>query len=208
MAGDLNVKHADWNSRLTTVRGKLLRDYADRHSCLIDGPDTPTTVPYNPSATPDVMDISLTKNVRTPVHLTACSALSSDYLPILIDTTCQSSFLNTPDRPNFTRTDWPRSQACLDNIIPFITETTDEVCIDTCVESLTSAISGALEVSTPKCQQPADSQPPIPARIQDEIRLKYPLRRQWQLTSDRALKAEVNRLQISVTLLLQEWRND
>jgi hypothetical protein len=28
MAGDLNVKLVDWNSRLTTSRGKLLSDYA------------------------------------------------------------------------------------------------------------------------------------------------------------------------------------
>jgi hypothetical protein len=208
MAGDLNAKHVDWNSKLTTVRGKLLRDYADRHSCLIHGPDTPTTVPYNPSATPDVLDIALTKNLRTPVHLTVCSALSSDHLPVLIDTTCRSSFLNPPDRPDFKRTDWPRFQACLDNVIPFNTETTDEAGIDTCVESLTSAISGALEVSAPKSRPHADPRPPIPACIQDEIRLKNRLRRQWQLSRDPALKAEVNRLQRSVTLQLQEWRND
>ena len=63
MAGDLNSKHADWNSRLTTRRGKLLRDYADGNSCLIFGPDTPTTNPYNTSATPDVLDIAVTKDV-------------------------------------------------------------------------------------------------------------------------------------------------
>jgi hypothetical protein len=34
------------------------------------------------------------------------------------------------------------------------------------------------------------------------------LRRQWQITSDPALKAEVNRLQRSVTHQLNEWRND
>jgi hypothetical protein len=34
--------------------GKILRDYADGNSCLIFGPDTPTTNPYNPSVTPDV----------------------------------------------------------------------------------------------------------------------------------------------------------
>jgi hypothetical protein len=43
MAGDLNVNHVDWNSRLSTRRGKLLRDYADDNSCLIFGPVTPTT---------------------------------------------------------------------------------------------------------------------------------------------------------------------
>jgi hypothetical protein len=63
MAGDLNTKHVDWNSRLTTRRRKLLRDYADGNSCLIFGPDTPTTNPYNPSATPDVLDIAVTKNL-------------------------------------------------------------------------------------------------------------------------------------------------
>jgi hypothetical protein len=72
---------------------------------------------------------------------------------------------------------------------------------------LTRAICGALEVSTPKSRPRADPRPPIPARIQDEIRLKNRLRRQWQLTRDPALKADVNRLQRSVTLQLQEWRN-
>jgi hypothetical protein len=45
LAGDLNAKHLDWNSRLSMRRGKLLRDYADEKSCLIFGPDTPTTNP-------------------------------------------------------------------------------------------------------------------------------------------------------------------
>jgi len=53
MAGDLNAKH-NWNLRLNKRWGKLLRDYADENSCLIFGPDTPTTNPYNSSATPYV----------------------------------------------------------------------------------------------------------------------------------------------------------
>jgi hypothetical protein len=94
------------------------------------------------------------------------------------------------------------------DVILFNTETADYAGIDTCVENLTSAISGAFEISTPKRRPRADPRPPIPARIQDEIRLKNSLRRQWQLTRDPALKAEVNRLQRSVSLQLQEWRND
>jgi hypothetical protein len=38
--------------------------------------------------------------------------------------------------------------------------------------------------------------------------MKNRLGRQWQITSDPALKAEVNRLQRSVTSRLYEWRND
>ena len=48
MPGDLNAKHVDWNSRLTTIRGKLLRVYTDENFCLIFEPDTPTTNPYYP----------------------------------------------------------------------------------------------------------------------------------------------------------------
>jgi len=32
LAGNLNVKHVDWKSRLTTRRGKLLHDYTDENS--------------------------------------------------------------------------------------------------------------------------------------------------------------------------------
>jgi hypothetical protein len=70
----------DWNSRLSTRRGKLLRDYADENSCLIFEPDFPTTNPYNPSDTPDVLDIVITKNLTFPVYLTSCSTLSSNHL--------------------------------------------------------------------------------------------------------------------------------
>ena len=76
MARDLNAKHMDWNSRLTTTRGMLLRDYANEHSCLIYGPDTPTTIPCNSSATPDVIDIVLTKDLVTPAYLTTCTTPS------------------------------------------------------------------------------------------------------------------------------------
>ena len=84
MAGDLNAKHVDWNSWQNTKRGKLLRDNADGNSCLIFGPDSPTTNPYNHLVTPDVFDIVITKTLSIPVYLTSCSALSSDHLPVLI----------------------------------------------------------------------------------------------------------------------------
>jgi hypothetical protein len=33
MAGGMNAKHVDWNSRLITTRGRRLRDYANDNSC-------------------------------------------------------------------------------------------------------------------------------------------------------------------------------
>jgi hypothetical protein len=140
MAGDLNAKQVDWNSRLTTRRGKLLRDYTDGNSCLIFGPDTPTTNPYNPSATPDVLDIVVTKDLPFPVYLTSCSALSSDHLPVLIETACRSSFHHPPYCPNFRCTDWANFQTHLEDQIPFDPELHNGMAIDTCVENFSGAV--------------------------------------------------------------------
>jgi hypothetical protein len=80
--------------------------------------------------------------------------------------------------------------------------------IDTCVENLSGAALKDRTAYTPKCRQRDDPRPLIPAGIQEEIRLKNRLRRRWQVTRDPALKAEVNRVQRSVTRLLNERRND
>jgi hypothetical protein len=207
MAGDLNAEHKDWISRLTTARGLLLRDYADRNSCLIYGPDSPTTAPYTHNAIPDVRDIVVVKDVVLPVHLTVCTALSSDDLPILFDSSCRSSFHNLPERPDFTRMDWAAFQACLDHRLPGNPVVVDEEAIDKCLEELTSAIHEATAVSAPRRRPRADPRSPLPASILDEIRLKNRLRRQWQITRDPALKAQNNRLQRSVTWQQNDWRN-
>jgi hypothetical protein len=208
MVGDLNAKHVDWKSRLTTTRGKLLFDYASRNSCVIYGPDLPTTLPYDSSVTPDVLDIVITKDLTFPVYLTACSALSSDHLPVLIDTTYRSSFRNLPARPDYRSSDWVKFQASLEErqlSTPLLPNKGE---IDTCVEEMSSAILEALAASTPKSRPRDDPRPPIPARTQDEIRLKNRLRRQWQITRDPAPKAKVNRIQRSVTYQLNEWCKD
>jgi len=208
MAGDLNAKHVDWNSRLNTRRGKILRDYAEENPRLIFEPDTPTTNPYNSSATPDVLDIAIVMELPFPVYLTSCSALRSDHLPVLIDTACRSSFQHPPDCPDFRRTDWAYFQTHFEDQIPFDRELHNGMEIDTCVDNVSSAVLMVLVTSTPKRRPRDDSPPPITAGIQDEIRLKNRLRRQWQITRGPALKAGVNRLQRSVTRSINERRNE
>jgi hypothetical protein len=58
------------------------------------------------------------------------------------------------------------------------------------------------------CRQQDDPRPPIPVPIQDEIRLKKLLRRQWQICRDLALNTAINRFGMSLPLKLNEWRND
>jgi hypothetical protein len=136
---------------------------------LIYGPDAPTTVPYNSSATPDVLDIVITKDPIFPVYLTVCSALSSDHLSVLIDTTCRSSFRNLPALPDYRRTDWVKFQASLEERLPSTPLLPNEGEIDTCVGEMSSAILEALAESTSESRPRDDPRPPIPACILDEI---------------------------------------
>ena len=80
--------------------------------------------------------------------------------------------------------------------------------IHICVEKFSGFVLTAVAATTPKCRPFDDTRPQIPAGIQDEIRLKIRLWRQWQVTRDPALKSEVNHLQKSATRRLIEWRED
>jgi hypothetical protein len=202
MASDLIAKHTDWNSRFITTRGALLRDYANRNACLIYVPEFPTTVPYQQTAKPDVLDIVLVKDFVLPLHLTVCPALSSDDLLVLIDTTCRTSFRNLLDRPDFKRMDLVAYQACLEDRFPGNPSVNDEQAIDSCVEELSNAIQVSIAASAPRRRPRADLQPALAAEIRDEIRLK----RRWQVTRDPTLKVMVNRLQRSVSHRLNEWQ--
>ena len=102
----------------------------------------------------------------------------------------------------------PNSRPTWTPEFPFNPELNNSMDIETCVENFSGAIPGALEASTPKRRPIGDPRPHFPAGIQDEIRLKNRLRGCWQVTRDPALKAEVNRLQRSVTRRLNECRND
>jgi hypothetical protein len=136
------------------------------------------------------VDIAVKKDLAFPVYLISRSALSSDHLPVLIDRACRSSFHRPPERPNFRRTDWAKFHTHLEDQILFDPELYNGMAIDACVENFSGAILQAQVSSTPKCRPRDDPRPPIPAGIQDEIRLYNRLRTRWQVTKDHALKAE------------------
>ena len=115
-----------------------------------------------------MLDVVIPKNFPSLVPLTSCSALSSDHLLLLVDTTYRPSFPYPPDRPDFRRTDWAIFLAYLEDQIPFNPELHDEMEIDTCV-NFSGAVLNALAASTSKFRPRDDPQLPIPPGIQNEI---------------------------------------
>jgi hypothetical protein len=173
MAGDLNAKHTDWNSRLIRARGSMLRDYAKRNCCFICGPDARTTLLQHTMRSWKSLILWLSR--IWSYRSSACPALSSDHLPILIVTTCRSSFQNLLDRPDLTRKDWAAFQVCLDDRLPGNLAANDEEVTDKCVEELISAIQEATAASAPKCRPRAESGPLHPL----VFRIPYAWRTGW-----------------------------
>jgi hypothetical protein len=131
----------------STRQGKL-RYYADENSCLIFGPGTPTTNPYNLSATPDVFDFP------SSGYLFSCSVLSSDYLLVIIDTMCCSPFLQPPDHSDFRPIDWANFQAHVEGEILINLDVHKVVAINTCIENLSgTTVMKALTASTPNIRR-------------------------------------------------------
>ena len=75
-------------------------------------PDTSTINPYTHFATLDVFELP------SPVYLFLCSALSSEHLPIIIDTMFRSPFLQQTDSTEFRPIDWAKIQAHLEDENP------------------------------------------------------------------------------------------
>ena len=121
--------------------------------------------------------------------LTSCSALISGLLPVIKDTMCRSPFFFPPDRTDFRPIDWTTFQASLEDGILLNPDLHDEVAHNTCVDKLSSAILEAFAVSTPKSRPHDNPRSPKPARIEEEIRTKARLRRQWQMNMETNLNA-------------------
>jgi hypothetical protein len=79
-------------------------------SCSVYGLDSSTTTPYNVNANPDALDIVGVKDFVLPVYLTVSHALSSDHLPVLIDTILRASFYDPLDAPTSLEGTGPHSR--------------------------------------------------------------------------------------------------
>jgi hypothetical protein len=162
-------------------------------SCFI----TPTTCPVwcivptrhsiNLSATPYAFLTVITKNLSSPVYTNMYSALSSDNLPALLDMTWRS-FFSTRRHPWF-QAQW----------LCHILNSPGEWTIYTCVEEQLGAMLEALYLSTSKRNLHDVTWPMMPPYIRIDIRLKFQLRKQCEITLDTNVKAEVNRQLCSFT---------
>jgi hypothetical protein len=84
------------------------------------------------------------------MHLTSCSALIVNHLPLIIDTIFRSSLLHPPDHPDFRHTVWANFQACLEDDIPINPHLHNKLAFNMYFENLIDAVMETLAASIPK----------------------------------------------------------
>jgi hypothetical protein len=82
--GGLNAKNTNWNSRLTTSRGRKLARHADRNQYAISTPDRPPYYSHRINVRLDVLDIFLHQMGLPVVDVETLDELSSDHNSVLL----------------------------------------------------------------------------------------------------------------------------
>nr|CAD7265644.1 unnamed protein product [Timema shepardi] len=118
VAGDLNSKHPNWNSRLTNLVRRTLNEHADRNDYLIVGPGEPTYYPSNPLHRPDIIDVVLTNMGVTTEELTVLKELDSDHNPVLCEITMNTNIEIRGLKRLKTTSDWEGLKSSHTNTLP------------------------------------------------------------------------------------------
>ena len=97
--GGLNAKNTNWNSRLTTSRGRKLARHADRNQYAIFAPDRPTFYSHRINVHPDVLDIFQHHTELPVADVESLDELNSDHNPVLltVDSSMTSQMLRNSD---------------------------------------------------------------------------------------------------------------
>nr|CAD7431397.1 unnamed protein product [Timema monikensis] len=179
LAGDLNSKHPNWNSRLTTRDGRILNEHADRNDYLVVGPGEPTFYPANPLHRPDIIDVVLTNMGVTSEDLTVLKELDSDHNPVLCEITINTNIEIKGLKRNISTSDWEGFKRSLNNTLPeFIDITTTEEA-DAILEIFTNTVQEAYKTNTTFETIKHDQKPQHPD-LDFMIAQKREARRDWQ----------------------------
>lgn len=201
--GDINAKHASWNSRRTNQRGIRLFDLEARLNAVITAPEDPTHIPYVAHHRPDVLDVAIVKNIDPDLHLKSINDLSSNHLPVI-------GFLNNAVEAlrydSKTMIDWTQFERWLNNNVrPTIDLTTKEK-VDEAIATLSDKIATAYKKASTKILFEDSNVSELPAMLQDIKYLKNRARRRWQLFRNPEDRREMNRLSRELRKRAQEWR--
>lgn len=202
VAGDLNAKHASWNSRVTNGRGNTLFRFAAERNIQVIGPTEPTH--YGVHGRPDVLDIAILNNIPYRAEIETVHDLDSDHNPVLLhleveDLDFAPSTIDLVDYEFFKET----LQSTV-GPVPSIHSVEE---IDIAVEHLEQKMLEAKSTAT-RSESLRKRRDVLPQDIRDLIRERNRARKRYHRTLAPEDRTEKNRLIAEVRRQLAEYREE
>lgn len=143
LAGDLNAKHRQWNSRTSNQAGLQLHAFLPFFDFETIAPTEPTHFPRH-GGRPDMLDLALVARVDIVDGPISVNALDSDHNPVYMAFSV-SLTLPTPRERTQKTADWNEYRRYLIEEVPHLQKPQTEEDIDDSTNNLTSLIQTALK---------------------------------------------------------------
>lgn len=185
-AGDWNSKHVHWGSRLTSTRGRQLKNAIEHMKLEAISGGTPTYWPTDRNRTPDLLDFFILKNID--INFTKIESLidlTSDHTPVILNLNSTVSLVEHPSRLYSPRTtNWEIYKQIVTTEIDLKNKISTVQDLEHDIEELNRTIHVAANLATKK--KKGKGSPPkhnsYPKEIKEKIQERRRLRKVWHST--------------------------
>lgn len=192
VGGDINSKHVDWGSRLTTTKGRELRIALQELNCNYHSTGKPTYWPTDLDKIPDLLDFFISRKVSPNfIEVEENFDVDSDHSAVIL--TLSERMIKKTARPSLVNktTDWESFQIDLQITINLNIKLRTKEQLEEEVENFTSLIQTAAYNNTKEITYVTKGVN-YPTEIRELVREKRRARRRWQQSRDPADKTRLN----------------
>lgn len=208
VGGDFNAKHTDWGSRLTTAKGKALREAIKDKGCHFYSTGKPTYWPTDQDKIPDLLDFFISRKMSPNfIHIEENYDLSSDHSAIILS--LSEKIMKKQNRPTLTNktTDWESFRLEIENNINLQIQLKTKEQLEMEVETFTKIIQTAAWNNTKELPHRTIGNN-YPIEIMNLVKEKRKARRRWQQTRDPADKTILNNKTQQLKRKIQKIKED
>lgn len=193
VGGDLNAKHVDWGSRLTTTKGSELRQAIKEIGCSFYSTGKPTYWPTDPNKNPDLLDFFIARKVSPNyIDVEENFDLDSDHSAVIM--TLSEIIIKKKARPMLVNktTDWESFRIDLQKNINLNVSLRTTVQLEEEAERFVRLVHEAATNNTKEVTHILKGNN-YPLEIRIMVKEKRKARRRWQQSRDPADKTVLNR---------------
>lgn len=191
--GDLNAKHTNWGSRLTTTKGKELWNAICENSLKHFSTGCPTYWPTDRRKIPDLIDFCISRGINeNHVEIQPSYDLSSDHSPIIVMMSLDALKCKKPQNITNKQTNWQTYRENVIELIPNNMSLRNNLEIDAAIDKLTQIMIKAAKLATPLTTN-YEKDIKLARSIRELISEKRKLRKKFQQTRSPTDKANFNK---------------